>query len=150
MACAIRDDNWGLIVAHQFVTTFSAFDVGQERGPFYPTGQPILPLPWAALWVLGTAYMVWRVGDVRYAMLACWMLGGLAGAAFTNDTPTLQRAVTVIPLLALLPAIFLDRLATGAWGEMRNAKRETRNAVLGHGSRFAFAFAFRWEAFEPG
>ena len=41
-----------------------------------------------------------------------WLLAALGGSAFTIDTPTLQRALMVVPLLALLPAIFLDRVAT--------------------------------------
>ncbi|MDQ3931177.1 MAG: glycosyltransferase family 39 protein, partial [Chloroflexota bacterium] len=106
-------DNWGIIVPRQFALTYAAFDVGQERGPFYPTKQPILPVPWAALWLLGTAYVVYRVGDVRYAVLAIWLLSGLAGAAVTNDTPTLQRVAGMVPTLALIPALFLDRLASG-------------------------------------
>jgi 4-amino-4-deoxy-L-arabinose transferase-like glycosyltransferase len=106
-------DNWGLIIPRQFTLSYSAFDIGQERGPFYPTGQPILSVPWAALWLLGTVYMVFRLGDARFAILALWLLGGLAGSALTKDTPTLQRAVTMTPLLAILPALFLDRVASG-------------------------------------
>jgi 4-amino-4-deoxy-L-arabinose transferase-like glycosyltransferase len=81
-------DNWLPVLAGQFTLSYSAYDTGQERGPFYPTGQPVLPVPWAALWVLGTAYVVWRSGDARYAGLAIWLVAGLAGAAFTIDTPT--------------------------------------------------------------
>jgi 4-amino-4-deoxy-L-arabinose transferase-like glycosyltransferase/DNA-binding beta-propeller fold protein YncE len=106
-------DNLGLIVARQFVATYSAYDVAHERGPFYPTDQPVLPLPWAVLWVLGTAYVLWRIGDARYAITACWLVAALAGSAFTVEAPTLQRALMIIPLLALLPAIFLDRVASG-------------------------------------
>jgi 4-amino-4-deoxy-L-arabinose transferase-like glycosyltransferase len=103
-------DNVGEIVARQFAVTWSAFDVGKERGPFYPTDQPILPVPWAALWLLGTAYAVYRAGDVRYAGLGVWLLAGLAGAALTNDTPTLQRVAGMVPMLALLPAVVVDRV----------------------------------------
>ncbi len=106
-------NNWGTIIAQQFGLTFRAFDVGQERGPFYPTGQPILPIAWAALWVLGCAYLIWRAGDVRFALLGVWVVGGLAGAALTNDTPTLQRVATMVPALALVPAVFLDRIGRG-------------------------------------
>ena len=106
-------NNWGAIIAQQFGLTFRAFDVGQERGPFYPTGQPILPVAWAALWVLGCAYLIWRAGDVRFALLGLWVAGGLAGAALTNDTPTLQRVATMVPTLALVPAVFLDRIGRG-------------------------------------
>src|SRR5205823_3212457 len=80
----------------------------------YPTGQPVLPIPWAVLWLLGTAYLVWRLGDARYAILGIWMLAALAGSALTIDTPTLQRALMIIPTLALVPALFLDRLASSA------------------------------------
>ncbi len=113
LATQYGSDNWGLILAHQYVTAYSVYDVGQEKGPFYPTGQPVLPIPWAALWLLGTAYLVWRLGDARYAMLGIWILAALSGSALTIDTPTLQRALMIIPTLALVPAIFLDRLATG-------------------------------------
>jgi 4-amino-4-deoxy-L-arabinose transferase-like glycosyltransferase/DNA-binding beta-propeller fold protein YncE len=119
LADQYHTDNLGLILAGQYVAAYSAYDVGKERGPFYPTGQPVLPIPWAALWVLGTAYMVWRLGDARYAILGVWLLAALGGSAFTIDTPTLQRALMVVPLLALLPAIFLDRVATGAAGSGR-------------------------------
>lgn len=106
-------DNWGVILAGQLELTYAAFDVGQEKGPFYPTGQPLLPVPWAALWVLGTAYVVWRLWDARYGVLAGWLLSGLAGAALTNDTPTMQRVAGMVPLLGLIPALYLDRLASG-------------------------------------
>ncbi|HUS15074.1 MAG TPA: glycosyltransferase family 39 protein [Chloroflexia bacterium] len=128
--------NWASIIAQQFGVAYRAFDVGTERGPFYPTNQPILPVPWAALWVLGTAYMVWRAGDVRFAVLGTWLLGGLAGAALTNDTPTLQRVATMVPLLALIPAVFLDRVGSGIPALRRGmrlwpAARVTRLAYSG-------------------
>ncbi len=120
-------NSWGVVIPQQFALVYRAFDVGEERGPFYPTGQPVLPVPWAALWVVGTAYMVFRLGDARFAVLALWLLGGLAGAALTKDTPTLQRAVTMVPTLALIPALFLDRVASGLpplrrlrWGQARS------------------------------
>jgi 4-amino-4-deoxy-L-arabinose transferase-like glycosyltransferase len=106
-------DNWPVILTKQFALTYSAFDVGRERGPFYPKDEPVLPLPWAAVWVLGGAYMVWRAGDARYGVLALWLLGGLAGTALTNDTPTIQRLVGMVPTLGLIPALFLDRVAGG-------------------------------------
>ncbi len=106
--------DWLVVLARQLEATYRAFDVGMERGPFYPTGQPILPVLWAALWVLGTAYLVWRAGDVRFAVLGIWLLSGLAGAALTNETPTLQRVAGMVPTLALIPAVYLDRVATGA------------------------------------
>ncbi len=108
-------DNLGIIVARQYAVTWSAFDIGQERGPFYRTDNPVLPVPWAALWVLGTAYILFRAGDIRYAGLAVWLLAGLAGAALTNDTPTLQRVAGMVPLLGILPAVFADRMLAGRW-----------------------------------
>jgi 4-amino-4-deoxy-L-arabinose transferase-like glycosyltransferase/sugar lactone lactonase YvrE len=106
-------NNWAVILLRQFGLTFSAFDVGHEAGPFYPTGMPILPVAWAAVWILGVAYMVWRLGDVRFAVLAAWILSGLAGAALTTDTPTVQRVAGMVPVLALLPAVYLDRVVRG-------------------------------------
>jgi len=113
LAAQYATNNEGLILAHQYVTAYSVYDVGQEKGPFYPTGQPVLPIPWAALWVLGIAYLVWRLGDARFAILGIWILAALSGSALTIDTPTLQRALMIIPTLALVPAIFLDRIASG-------------------------------------
>ena len=113
MVTTYGTDNWGVILAGQLGLTYSAFDVGRERGPFYPTDQPILPVPWAALWVIGTAYMVWRLGDARYTVMAIWLLSGLAGAVLTNETPSLQRVAGMVPLLALIPAVFIDRVASG-------------------------------------
>lgn len=109
-----RTNNWPVVLAGQLQLTYKAFDIGGERGPFYPSHQPVLPVPWAALWLLGTAYLVWRAGDARYALLGIWLLGGLAGAALTNDTPTLQRTATMVPILSLIPAVFLDRVIGGA------------------------------------
>ena len=45
--------DWPARLVRQFALTYSAFDVGHEVGPFYPPGQPILPLLWAVLWLLG-------------------------------------------------------------------------------------------------
>lgn len=116
-------DNPAVVLPGQFALTYSAFDVGKEKGPFYPTDQPILPIPWAALWLLGTAYLLWRVGDARFGVLGIWLLGGLAGAALTNDTPTLQRVVGMVPTLALIPALFLDRLAGGTLAALQSGMR---------------------------
>ncbi len=110
---AYGTNNWVVILLRQFGLTFSAFDVGREAGPFYPTGLPILPVAWAGVWILGVAYMVWRLGDVRFAVLAVWIVSGLAGAALTSDTPTLQRVAGMVPTLALVPAVYLDRVARG-------------------------------------
>jgi 4-amino-4-deoxy-L-arabinose transferase-like glycosyltransferase len=131
-------NNWGLVIPRQFTLSYSAFDIGQERGPFYPTGEPILPVPWAALWLLGTVYMVFRLGDARFAILALWLLGGLAGPALTRDTPTLQRAVTMTPLLALLPALFLDRVASGV-PRLRRKLMQTRVRVVSWAPNVAIA-----------
>src|SRR5262249_2617564 len=125
--------NWGVIIAQQLGLTFRAFDVGQERGPFYPTEQPILPVAWAAVWVLGIAYLVWRAGDVRFAVLGLWVVGGLTGAALTNDTPTLQRVATMVPALALVPAVFLDRVGRGIPSVPRRLAR-IRPAPLARGA----------------
>jgi 4-amino-4-deoxy-L-arabinose transferase-like glycosyltransferase len=125
-------------LSHQFELTYRALDVGHEAGPFYPTGQPILWVPWAALFLLGTAYLVWRMGDVRFAVLGLWLLSGLAGAAFTNDTPTLQRVAGMVPTLALIPAVFVDRVATGFGPLARGSSAAgSRRPVVGR--RFATA-----------
>lgn len=125
-----QTNNWPTVLADQFGLSFAAFDVGQEKGPFYPTGQPILPVPWAALWLLGTAYIVWRAGDARYALLGLWLLSGLAGAALTNDTPTLQRVTGMVPLLGLIPALYLDRIAGGLPPMRRQLRLPLRQRVL--------------------
>lgn len=104
-------DNLIVVAVNQAATTFRAFDIGTEAGPFYPTGIPVLPLVWAALWMLGIAYVLLRASDVRFAVLGIWMVGGLAGSALTTDAPTLQRTAVMVPTLALVPAIFLDRVA---------------------------------------
>ncbi|MGI8589271.1 MAG: glycosyltransferase family 39 protein [Chloroflexia bacterium] len=127
---AYHTDSWPVIIARQFMLTYAAFDVGQERGPFYPTNQPILPVAWAALWVLGTAYLIWRAGDVRFAVLGLWILSGLAGAALTNDTPTLQRVAGMVPTLALVPAVFLDRVRRGIPAMGLGLPRPRRTLVL--------------------
>ena len=62
------------------------------------------------MWILGTAYVSWRIRDARFAILSVWLLAGLAAAALTNDTPSLQRFVGMVPTLALIPALFLERL----------------------------------------
>lgn len=121
-------NNWGIILPQQFTLTYSAFDVGRERGPFYPTDQPVLPVPWAALWLVGTAYMLYRMGDVRFATLGVWLVAGLAGAALTNDTPTLQRVAGMVPTLALIPAVYADRVlfSLGAIGNKQWAVDKAR------------------------
>jgi 4-amino-4-deoxy-L-arabinose transferase-like glycosyltransferase len=124
-------DNTAEIVARQFAVTWSAFDVGKEKGPFYPTDQPILPVPWAALWLLGTAYVVFRAGDVRYAGLGIWLVAGLAGAALTNDTPTLQRVAGMVPLLAILPAVLIDRVLGGATKDERRLNARNLRKTIG-------------------
>jgi 4-amino-4-deoxy-L-arabinose transferase-like glycosyltransferase len=111
--------SWPTIVLRQYQETYKVFDVRSEVGHFYPTGQPVLPVPWAALWVLGTAYMVWRVGDVRYAVMALWLLSGLTGSALTVDAPNIQRLTGMVPTLAFIPAVFMDRVAFGALPVLR-------------------------------
>jgi hypothetical protein len=106
-----HSDNLILVAVNQAVTTFRAFDIGTEAGPFYPTGAPVLPLLWAALWILGIGYVVLRASDVRFAVLGIWVVGGLAGSALTIGAPTLQRTALMLPMLALVPAIFVDRVA---------------------------------------
>lgn len=123
-------DSWPTIVFRQYQESYKAFDVTREVGHFYPTGQPILPVPWAALWVLGTAYMVWRVGDVRYAALGIWLLSGLTGAALTTDTPSLQRVTGMIPTLALIPAMFVDRVLFGSLPLATRKRKDAKSPRL--------------------
>jgi hypothetical protein len=139
MFTAYGTNNWGIIVPRQFALTYSAFDTGQEHGPFYPTQQPVLPVPWAALWLLGTAYVIYRAGDARYAILGLWLLSGLAGAALTNDTPTLQRVAGMVPTLGLIPAVFLDRLAASIWMAVRRVLVPWRSNALKWAANLAIA-----------
>lgn len=106
-------DNWAVAIFEQLKIVYQAFDIGHELGPFYPTNEPVLPILWAALWLLGSAYLVWRVTDARYAILGIWILSGLAGSALTVGAPTLQRVAGMVPALGLVPALYLDRMASG-------------------------------------
>jgi 4-amino-4-deoxy-L-arabinose transferase-like glycosyltransferase len=94
----------------QVIRTLEAFQIRGETSLQYGHPAPLLD-PWTgalvAIAILGVGL---RLGSANGVLLAAWIwLTLLLGSVFTVDALFSPRVVPILPALALLPALLLDR-----------------------------------------
>jgi hypothetical protein len=82
---------------------------------FYNSPQPYLVPLAAVFFLLGMSYVIWRLRDWRYLGLLAWFWAAVVlGSMLTVGPPTSQRLIMSAPVLALITAIGLRKVA-GLW-----------------------------------
>ncbi|HYO50422.1 MAG TPA: glycosyltransferase family 39 protein [Chloroflexia bacterium] len=107
------DGFWPRVLWGQTTTTLSIFTYRADASSFYTfTGEPAAKPIEAALIILGLALSAWRWRDARMATLSLWFWATLfAGGVLTIDAPYMPRIVGLVPVLAIVAAIPLNKLA---------------------------------------
>lgn len=77
-------------------------------------GRPVFVEPvWAALFYAGLALALWRLRDVRYAMLVIWLGVMVIPSVVTTEAPNFVRTLGALPAVMALPGL-------GAWALVQN------------------------------
>ncbi|MEO5952751.1 MAG: glycosyltransferase family 39 protein, partial [Chloroflexia bacterium] len=127
---------WALVIWNQFRISFDVlYRVSGGSTFFYQlndhNGTLLTPVI-ACLCLLGMAYGLWKLWDARYGIALVWFVVGLAGVAFTMDTPHVQRIVGSWPVLMIFPAVMIDRVLASAWPlNIKFARRWLTIPVIG-------------------
>jgi Dolichyl-phosphate-mannose-protein mannosyltransferase len=97
------------VLAIQARKTLEAFVYSGESSQQYAHTAPLLD-PWTgALFVAGVGAFAWRLRHPTYFLLTTWLwLSLLFGSVFTVDAPFSPHLVAILPLLGILPALFLE------------------------------------------
>jgi 4-amino-4-deoxy-L-arabinose transferase-like glycosyltransferase len=93
----------------QVQKTLEAFVYSGETSQQYAHPAPLLD-PWTgALFVVGVAAFTWRLGEPAYFLVTVWLwLSLLLGSVLTVDAPFSPHLVVMLPLLGMLPAMYLE------------------------------------------
>ena len=117
---------WIKLLFEQTRVTFEVLYKSPDATLFYKIQDhrgSLLPPVLAAITLLGLAYVVFKVWDARFGLLAIFTFFGMLGAILTIDTPSVQRLAGAWPAMMLFPAILLDRVSAAAWPFSRRLAR---------------------------
>ncbi|HET9495693.1 MAG TPA: glycosyltransferase family 39 protein, partial [Chloroflexia bacterium] len=126
-----EDGYWPRAIWGQTTTTLSIFTYRHDLSSFYTfTFEPAAKPLEAAFLIIGLAWAFWRWKDARFGTLNLWFwMTILAGGALTIDAPYLPRLAGLIPAVAILIAVPLNKLAAefmGLLGGLRETDRAPR------------------------
>ncbi len=111
LAALYGSSNWSTIVWDQTTRTFSILTSGIDLSAMSALDFPIARPFEAVLIILGLAWSIWRWRDTRYFLLSLWFWTSLfIGGVLTTDAPNLPRILGILPVMAILIAIILDRI----------------------------------------
>jgi hypothetical protein len=77
---------------------------------WYPTGEPLLSRPLAELFLAGVLLLVFGWRESRNVFLLLWIASFIFVGGFSNDVPSPQRYVAVLPACMLAAAFGVSRL----------------------------------------
>jgi hypothetical protein len=128
LSIKLADDGfWPRVLWRQTTTTLSMLTYRSDASYVYTVaGGPIVKPIESALIVLGLAWALWRWRDTRMATISLWFWSTIfVGGVLTDTAPYMPRLVGIIPTLAILAAIPLNKLAaeTVAMLERVNVKK---------------------------
>lgn len=85
-----------------------AFNTGVDNSPAYKPEVPLLSLGPSLLFLLGFVLALWHIKELRYALLAVWVVVTLVfGAVLLENPPNSHRLIVAAPALSLLAAVAL-------------------------------------------
>jgi hypothetical protein len=94
------------ILASQFAKSSLVFIATSAPINFFNSPQPYLPAAEAIVFMLGMAYVLWRIKDSRYMVLFVWFWAAvILGSTLTGGPPTSQRMLMSMPALVIIIAV---------------------------------------------
>jgi hypothetical protein len=104
-----------------------AFNSGTDNSPAYRPEAPLLSLGPSLLFLLGLGLAIWQIRQLRYSLLALWVIVTLVfGAVLLENPPNSHRLIVAAPALSLLAAVALVWLAHLVIGQRSEEKVERR------------------------
>ena len=103
---------WRTLWSHVVRTMGMFFVRGDTIARHNVPGRPVFTVPLGAAMVLGTARAGVRArgGDAGSALVLVWLAGMLVPTVAAADAPHFLRAVGILPVLAILPALGIETL----------------------------------------
>ena len=100
------------VLLDQFSKSAFVYLSAPALAQFYNSPQPYLTPLAAVFFVLGLAYVIWRLGDPRFMTLLAWFWSVVIfGSTLTDGPPSSQRLLMSAPALALIVALGLRHTA---------------------------------------
>jgi hypothetical protein len=101
------------VLLDQFAKSTYVYVSAPALAQFYNSPAPYLPAVAAIFFVLGLAYVVWRLGDPRFMTLFAWFWSVvILGSTLTDGPPSNQRLLMSMPAVALMVAFGLQKTAS--------------------------------------
>ncbi|HUS15736.1 MAG TPA: PA14 domain-containing protein [Chloroflexia bacterium] len=109
----LKDGFWPRVLWGQLTTTLSILTYRFDASSVYTfTQEPVAKPIEAVLIILGIAWAAWRWRDTRFALLSLWFWSTvLVGGVLTIDAPYMARIIGMVPAMAILAAVPLNKLA---------------------------------------
>ena len=99
------------ILASQFAKSSLVFIATEAPINFFNSPRPYLPGAVAVVFMLGLAYMFWRIKDLRCMVILVWFWAVVVlGSTLTGGAPTSQRILSSIPALAIITAVGITKI----------------------------------------
>lgn len=94
------------VLTVQFAKSSLVFIATNAPGNFFSSPRPYLPAAEAIIFMLGIAYVLWRIKDIRYTVVFIWFWAVvILGSTLTGGPPTSQRMLMSTPALAIIVAL---------------------------------------------
>lgn len=99
------------LLVSQFAKSSLVFIATDAPVNFFNSPRAYLPDTAAILFMLGMAYMLWRIKDLRYMIVLVWFWAVvILGSALTGGAPTSQRILMSMPPLVIITALGLEKI----------------------------------------
>jgi 4-amino-4-deoxy-L-arabinose transferase-like glycosyltransferase len=135
-----------VIIAQQFAHTFLTLHLYGDGSPHFAFPRPMVAATTAALFVLGLGGALRRLGDARHVLLLAWIgLTFVLGGVLTYDPPYWPHLNVVLPAVALIAALGLDRLIDVLAPASGTPRRAALTALAG--LTLAFTGLTDWRAY---
>jgi 4-amino-4-deoxy-L-arabinose transferase-like glycosyltransferase len=102
----ITSENAGSILIDQFMKSSLVYILSPAPINFFNSPKPYLSSFVSVFFILGLAYILWRIKEERYLILFIWFWAEiLLGSTLTGGPPTSQRMLMSMPALAIIISI---------------------------------------------
>lgn len=120
------------ILANQFAKSSLVFIATSAPVNFFNSPKAYLPGTAAVIFILGMAYTLWRIKDLRYTVVFVWFWAVVVlGSTLTGGPPTSQRMLMSMPALVMIIAIGITKTFGAVQKFYRPAARFTPIILLG-------------------
>jgi hypothetical protein len=95
----------------QFAKSSLVFIATSAPANFFNSPKPYLPVAVAIIFMLGMAYILWRIKDSRYMVVFVWFWAVvILGSTLTGGPPTSQRMMMSMPALVIVITVGMMKI----------------------------------------